>query len=89
MEERIAKIEEELAQMRERNTRVEGDKAWETSVVRVATISLVTYVLASLALLSIGDGNPFRNALIPALGFFLSTQSLPYIQRRWIARRKK
>lgn len=84
MEERIKKIEEEIVLVKERNTRVEADKAWEGSIFRVALITIITYIIADLALYAIGNEYPLRNALIPALGYFLSTQSLPFLKRKWI-----
>ena len=86
MEPRIQKLEEEVRKIRERNARVEAEKAWETSWFRVGSIMAVTYVIATAALYAIGNDNPFRNALIPTLGYFLSTQSLPFIKQWWINR---
>ncbi|HQI26215.1 MAG TPA: hypothetical protein PLY95_03155 [Candidatus Paceibacterota bacterium] len=84
MEEEIQKLKQELDTIKERNNRVEGDKAWETSYFRVILISLITYVLASITFYLIGNPNYFLNALIPTLGYFLSTQSLPFIKKWWI-----
>jgi len=86
MENRIQKLEEEVREIRGRNARVEANKAWETSVFRVASIAAVTYVLASVVLYAIGNDNPLRNALIPTIGYFLSTQSLPFVKRWWTNR---
>lgn len=83
-EERLQKIEAELESIKERNTKVEANKAWETSFFRIASLVLATYIVAALALVSIANDHPFRNALIPAIGFFLSTQSLPFLKRRWM-----
>lgn len=83
MEERIEKIEDELKLIKERNVRVEADKAWERSIFRVASITIITYIIAGLALYAIGNEYPLRNAFIPALGYFLSTQSLLFLKRRW------
>lgn len=77
-------IEERLAKIEERNKRVELDKAWETSFVRIIFVSLITYIAAYFALYSIGASKPYLNALIPVLGFILSTQSIPIIKKYWI-----
>lgn len=87
IEERVSAVEAELHVIKERNARVEAHKAWETSWFRVGSIVAATYIIAALALVSIGNDHPFRNALIPAIGFFLSTQSLPFLKERWIAKR--
>ncbi|MFA7309744.1 MAG: hypothetical protein WC050_02460 [Candidatus Paceibacterota bacterium] len=83
-DERIEGIEHELAKIQERNVRVEAEKAWETSALRIGTIMIITYVVACIALYAIGNDHPLRNALIPTLGFFLSTQSIPFLKRMWI-----
>lgn len=80
-------IHEVLKVLQERNRRVEADKAWETSVFRKALISLITYVVASVVLYSIGVENFYVSALIPTLGFLLSTLSLPPIKAWWIRNR--
>jgi len=60
-----------------RNKRVEAEKAWETSMVRVVLICGITYIAAILILSAYAISYLFRNALMPTLGFFLSVQSLP------------
>lgn len=80
----LAVLEKELADIKARNHRVEADKAWETSQFRVASLCVITYLVASLVMLVIGVTNPLVNALIPTLGFFLSTQTLPMLKRWWV-----
>jgi hypothetical protein len=77
-------IEQELRTIKERNTRVEADKAWETSLFRKLLISAMTYVVASLALYAIGVPDSYLGAVIPTLGFLLSTLTIPAIKKRWI-----
>ena len=79
-------IEQRIQKIEERNVRVEAEKAWETSAFRVCSIMLVTYIVACGVLFVIGNDNPWRNAFIPVIGYFLSTQSLPLIKRFWINR---
>lgn len=79
-------IEERVQKIEERNERVQAEKAWETSTFRISTIIVATYVIASGTLFFIGNSNPFRNALIPTLGYFLSTQSMPFVKKWWISR---
>lgn len=88
MEERIKKLEEELARMRERNIRVGAEKAWETSRFRIFLISGMTYAVACLILFTLNVENAFAAALLPAVGYFLSTQSLPFLKDWWIRNRK-
>lgn len=77
-------IEERLNKIEERNKRVELDKAWETSFVRILFICIITYLAAFLVLYSIGVSKPYLSALIPVLGFILSTQSIPVVKKYWI-----
>ena len=84
MEEKIQKLENEIAIIKERNLRVEADKAWETSNFRIFSITIITYIVASLVLYFIGAKNFLLNALVPTARFFLSIQSLPAIKRWWM-----
>jgi hypothetical protein len=70
----------------ERNARVEADKAWETSVFRISSLAVIVYVVAVLLLLSVHDAKPILNALIPAAGFLLSVQTLPFLKKWWLGR---
>ncbi|MCX6754017.1 MAG: hypothetical protein NTV03_03115 [Candidatus Nomurabacteria bacterium] len=76
--------EERLNKIEERNKKVELDKAWETSFVRILSISIITYIAAIFVLYSIGVSKPYLSALIPVLGFILSTQSIPIVKKYWI-----
>ena len=84
MNERFESIGNELRAIKERNIKVEADKAWETSWFRIFTLLLITYGISAFILYEIGNQNPFRNAFIPTIGYFLSMQSLPFLKRRWI-----
>lgn len=78
------KINKEIQALQERNKHVEADKAWETSKFRKFSICIITYSIASLVMWTIGVQKVLLNALIPTLGYFLSTQSLPAIKKWWI-----
>ncbi|MES2995059.1 MAG: hypothetical protein V4681_03445 [Patescibacteria group bacterium] len=82
MEERIG---ETVERMLERNARVEADKAWETSGFRIGTIAAITYICAAIVLYVIGAQDYLLSAIVPALGYVLSTQSLPFIKKWWLA----
>jgi hypothetical protein len=77
-------IEKEINLIKERNVKVEVDKAWETSIFRIFLISFVTYVIASFVMYFIGVSNFLLNALIPTIGYLLSAQSLPIVKRWWV-----
>ena len=84
---RIMDIEQELTAIQERNQRVEADKAWEVSWTRRVFIALATYIIASIWLVVIHDSMPFLKALVPTVGYVLSTLSLPFIKQWWISSR--
>ena len=84
MQEQLDKINFDLSSIHERNRKVEADKAWETSLTRIFSILIITYILASIVLLFIGVKNYFLSALVPTLGYFLSTQSLSFLKKWWI-----
>jgi uncharacterized membrane protein YccC len=77
LEERVNKIEE-------RNKRVELDKKWDGSFARIFSVSVITYIVAFIALCTINAPKPYLNSLIPVIGFILSTQSLPFIKKVWM-----
>ena len=76
-------LEKEIKKIKERNKRVEVEKAWETSFTRRALISVATYIIISLFLLVSGVPAPWLNALVPTLAFVLSTVSLPFFKEFW------
>ena len=84
IENRIATIEERVAAIEERNLKVETDKAWETSLTRRGAIILVTYVIATLTFAVIGTEAPYVMAVIPTLGYLLSTLALPPVRKHWL-----
>lgn len=84
MEERIKALESTVAEIRERNKRVEADKAWEVSWTRISAIAIVTYVVAALVLKGIGVTNFYFAAIVPVVGFVLSTLSLSFTKKRWL-----
>ncbi|HEY1041138.1 MAG TPA: hypothetical protein VGE63_00225 [Candidatus Paceibacterota bacterium] len=84
MEERIRQLEQEIENIKERNHRVQSDKAWETSRIKLITILVITYLIAAFALWIIGGENVLLGAIIPTLGYYLSNLSLPFIKSWWI-----
>ena len=80
---RLAKLEREVAAIKERNARVEADKAWETSWTRRAVVFIATYAVIALFLFAAGVPEPLLNALIPALAFVLSTATLGFVKEWW------
>jgi preprotein translocase subunit SecF len=80
----LQEIKKELEQIKKRNARVEADKAWETSLFRKILIAALTYAAVVLFFFFAGLPKPFVNAIVPAVGFVLSTLSIPFFRKFWI-----
>jgi sterol desaturase/sphingolipid hydroxylase (fatty acid hydroxylase superfamily) len=76
-------LEERIANIEQRNKRVETDKAWEVSLTRKVAIAIFTYLAVALYMNAIGVGSPWLNAIIPTVGFLLSTLTLPFVKNFW------
>ena len=87
MENKIEELEEKINKIEKRNKRVEGDKAWETFILRKILIIILTYVFAVLYLKIADTTNPFFGAVVPCVGFYLSTQTLNIIKKWWLNRK--
>lgn len=85
----IKKIKEEIEKIKERNLRVELDKAWETSWMRKIIIAVLTYIVVVIFFLSAGLPHPFINSIVPSIAFILSTLTMPFFKRLWIKNKKK
>lgn len=66
------------------NREKEVDKAFEGSYTRMVFIMALTYATLFLYLMAIGVSSPALNAVVPSIGFNLSTWSLPTIKKLWI-----
>jgi hypothetical protein len=74
---RIEKIEE-------RNKLVESNKAWETSLTRRVILFVLTYLAIGIYLNVINVNQPWLNAIVPSVGFMLSTLTLSWFKKLWI-----
>lgn len=77
-------LKNEIEKIKERNKRVEKDKAWETSMTRKITIAILTYIVVVFYSYLISKvSNIFLTSLVPVIGFVLSTLSLNMIRKIW------
>ena len=86
-ENKIRELEKKILESEKRNKRVEADKAWETSILRKSLIIIFTYVFAVLYLKIADTTNPWFGAVVPCVGFYLSTQSIKIVKKLWISRK--
>lgn len=77
-------LEEEVEKIKQRNRKVEADKAWETSCTRKLVIAVATYVVMICVMWVLKMENPYISAIIPTLGFLLSTMSADLIKQVWL-----
>jgi len=77
-------VEQRIEKIEERNAKVEADKGWEGSLTRKALIAVFTYGVIGLFLEMIGVAKPWINAIVPTLGFILSTLTMPFFKKMWL-----
>lgn len=82
-------IENRLRKIELRNSKVEQDKKWETSLARKIAIACITYVVLAFYFGFFLGVNPWISALVPTIGFLLSTMSLSIVKEMWIKRQHK
>lgn len=86
IDQRLKAIESELQTLQQRNRRVEIDKAWERSRTRICALCIATWVIVSFVFFTIGIERYLVSAVVPTVGYYLSTRSLPFLKKWWIAR---
>lgn len=82
----IEDLEARIAKLEARNKRVELDKAWETSRVRRILIAVLTYFVVASYLAFVVHIDPWINAIVPVVGFLLSTLTLEATKKYWIGK---
>ena len=77
-------IEKEIQNIKERNKKVEKDKAWETSLTRRICIMILTYIVVLFYSYMVKNiTSIWLSLLIQVIGFALSTLSLKIIRKIW------
>jgi hypothetical protein len=79
----ISDLEKEILEIKKRNKKVEIDKAWETSWSRKFLLIIFTYLGIGFYLQAIDIYKPWSNAIVPSVGFLLSTLTLPFLKKIW------
>jgi len=80
-------LEKRISLIESRNKKVELEKEWETSLIRKICITILTYLLLALYFGLVLKVNTWINAIVPTVGFVLSTLSLSFIKKLWLKRR--
>ncbi len=82
-------LEKRVARLEARNARVEANKGWETSWLRRGSIMLLTYLTVVFYMRFVIHITPWFNALVPVIGYSLSTLTIGWLKKHWSASRKK
>jgi hypothetical protein len=83
-------VVKEVELIKERNKRVELDKAWEVSLIRKVCIAILTYFVVVLYSYIISKfSNIWLSSLVPVMGFLLSTLSIKFVRKVWGNCRKR
>ena len=77
-------IKEEIEKLKERNKKVESDKAWELSKTRRIIVAFSIYLAAYVLFWMINTPKPLVDASVPALAYILSTLTFPFFKKWWI-----
>ena len=79
----LSGLDERISRIEKRNKEVELNTSWEISWTRKILLSIFTYLSIALYLKFIVNIDPWVNAIVPAIGFLLSTLTLPYFKTLW------
>ncbi len=85
----LKSLNQRLEAIEYRNQKVEVDKAWETSYTRRILLIIFTYLAIGLYMWAIAISRPWLNAIVPSVGFLLSTLTLPFFKSLWLHYRHK
>ena len=78
-------LEKEILKIKERNAKVELDKAWETSLTRKICICVLTYIVVVIYSHLINKiSNVWLSSIVPVIGF---TLSLKIVRNLWEKRK--
>lgn len=87
LEKEIFILKDDIEKIKARNRKVEADKAWELSKTRTFFITFSIYILAFIFMAINGTTNPALNALIPSMGYLLSTSTYGILKNWWLKRK--
>lgn len=84
LDERVSHLEETVERIRLSGKYSNLQKNWENSRIRVITVAVSMYVLTLTFMLILQVQNPIVSALLPTVGYMLSTNSIPLVRRIWV-----
>lgn len=84
LEDQVELLVADLRELHHRNYEKDKGKKFEGSYTRVGFIMIITYFTLCGYMIAIGVADPFLNAIVPTVGFNLSTWSLPWVKQIWM-----
>lgn len=84
LEDQVELLAADLRELHHRNYEKDKGKQFEGSYTRVSFIMVITYFTLCGYMIAIGVSDPFLNAIVPTVGFNLSTWSLPWVKQIWM-----
>lgn len=84
LEDQLEALQIEVKEIELRNYEKDKGKKFEGSYTRVGFIMIITYFTLCGYMIAIGVSDPFLNAIVPTVGFNLSTWSLPWVKQIWM-----
>lgn len=80
---KLEELEHRVSHIEERNSHAELNKAWETSWTRKMFVAIFTYLAIAGYMNFVLKIEPWINAIVPTVGFLLSTLTLPFFKQIW------
>lgn len=82
----IENIKKEIDKIKNRNKKVEAEKAREVSFERKILVAFLTYIIILIFMIVLWIKQAYINALIPTAWYLLSTLSIWYFKKMYIKR---
>ena len=83
----LKQLKDDIKKIKERNKRVELDKAWGTNWTRRIIITLLTYIVIVIFFYFAQLPRPFINSIVPSLAFLISGFTLSIFKNLWMERK--
>jgi putative acetyltransferase len=83
MQKMLTAVDDFIA-LKERNKKIEADKAWEISWTRRAIVGGTTYIIVAAWLAMLGVNHHLLHAFVPVLAYVLTIVMLPMLKQYWI-----
>merc|ERR1711924_135801 len=80
----IGDLRQDVTKLRHRNRMKDIDKEWDSSILKTIIIMACTYMLLGLYMAAIEVPQPWLSAIVPTVGYMLSTLALPSVKPIWL-----